>query len=706
MHSNRLALEKSPYLLQHAHNPVDWYAWGEEAFAKARAEQKPIFLSIGYSTCHWCHVMERESFENAIVAAQLNRDFVAIKVDREERPDVDRIYMSFVQAATGGGGWPMSVWLTPELQPFFGGTYFPPEDRWGHAGFSSVLTQIAKAWRSDRDRIAESAREALAQLEKQSAFDGAPAGSRAPIDYAVLESGFSIFRRTYDSEMGGFGQAPKFPRPAVFEFLLRYQARTGNREALDMTLYTLRKMADGGIHDQLGGGFHRYSVDERWFVPHFEKMLYDQAQLATTYVEAFQISGDESFADTARRIFDYVLRDMTAPEGGFYSAEDADSAVRPEEPAVKGEGAFYIWSADEIRLALPAPAAEWFAYRYGVAEGGNVVNDPHSEFSGRNILYQAASVEETAEQFGHPVEEVRAGIAGAEAALLKARAGRVRPHLDDKILTAWNGLMISALALGGAVLEEPRYAEAARRAADFAIGRLVDPETGQLRRRYRAGEAAISGFLEDYALLTQALLDLYEARFDRRDLEWAVRLAEIESALFEDLAGGGFFHSPAGDSSLVLRLKEDYDGAEPSGNSVAILNLLRLAQITGRTDFHASAGRALAAFAPRLARFPVALPAMLTACEFYLGEPRQIVVVGPRDSAGTRALLRAFHTRFVANRIVLLVDSEETRRALVAGIPAIETMRPAGDIPSAYVCRNFTCQLPVTEAAQLTELLQ
>jgi hypothetical protein len=718
MHSNRLALEKSPYLLQHAHNPVDWYAWGAEAFAKARAERKPIFLSIGYSTCHWCHVMERESFENESIAAQLNRDFVPIKVDREERPDVDRIYMAFVQAATGGGGWPMSVWLTPELQPFFGGTYFPPEDRWGHAGFSSVLTQIAKAWRTDRDRIGESAREALAQLEKHSAFDVAPAA----IDYAAAESGFSIFRRTYDSEMGGFGQAPKFPRPAVFEFLLRYHARTGNREALEMTLHTLRKMAEGGVHDQLGGGFHRYSVDERWFVPHFEKMLYDQAQLATTYLEAFQITGEQLFAQTARRVFDYVLRDMTASEGGFYSAEDADSVVRPEEPTVKGEGAFYIWSAEEIREALSAPAragharplhgnsdahpaAEWFAYRYGVAEGGNVVNDPHSEFSGRNILYQAASVEETAEQFGRPVEEVRVGLETAEAALLKARASRVRPHLDDKILTAWNGLMISALALGGAVLEEPRYAEAARRAADFALGHLFDPATGQLLRRYRDGEAAIPGFLEDYALFTQALLDLYEAQFDRRDLEWAVRLAEKQSTLFEDPAGG-FFQSAAGDASLVLRLKEDYDGAEPSGNSIAILNLLRLAQITGRADFRASAERALAAFAPRLASVPVALPAMLTACEFYLAEPRQIVIVGPRDSAGTRALLRAFHARFVANRIVLLVDSEETRRALARGIPTIESMQPAGGIPSAYVCRNYACQLPVTEAAQLTELLQ
>jgi uncharacterized protein YyaL (SSP411 family) len=705
MHSNRLALEKSPYLLQHAHNPVDWYAWGDDAFAKARAEDKPIFLSIGYSTCHWCHVMERESFEDETIAAQLNRDFVSIKVDREERPDVDRVYMSFVQATTGGGGWPMSVWLTPELEPFFGGTYFPPDDRRGHASFPSVLTQIAQAWRSDRRRIAESAREALAQLARQSAAAAAHAG-RPAIDYAMLENGFNLFRRAYDPEMGGFGQAPKFPRPAVFEFLLRYHARTGNREALEITLHTLRKMAEGGIHDQLGGGFHRYSVDERWFVPHFEKMLYDQAQLATTYIEAFQITGDDFFAQTARRIFDYVLRDMTAPEGGFYSAEDADSVINDEDPTRKGEGAFYVWYADEIYLTVPAPAAAWFAYRYGVAEGGNVVDDPQGEFSSRNILYRAATVEETAAQFGRPVEEVRTALASAEATLLAERAGRVRPQLDDKILTAWNGLMISAFALGGAVLDEPRYRAAARRAADFSLLRLFNTETGQLLRRYRAGDAAIPGFLEDYALFTQALLDLYEAQFERRDLECAARLADKQSALFEDVGGGGFFHSPAGDSSLVLRLKEDYDGAEPSGNSVAILNLLRLAQFTGRADFRASAERALGAFASRLAHMPAALPAMLTACEFYLADPRQIVVAGPRDNAATGDLLRAFHARFVANRIVLLVDNDETRRALGQGIPAIESMQPVDGRPSAYVCRNFTCQLPVAEAAQLIELLQ
>src|SRR5689334_17667889 len=380
--ANRLAREKSPYLLQHAHNPVDWYPWGEEAFGKARAENKPIFLSIGYSTCHWCHVMERESFENDQIAAILNRDFVAIKVDREERPDVDRIYMTFIQATSGGGGWPMSVWLTPDLKPFFGGTYFPPENRWGHPGFASVLTQVASAWNSQRDQILDSAAGVVEQLRQAVSIAPARSGS-AVLDPALLDSGFFAFRRTFDSRLGGFGSAPKFPRPSVHNFLLRYYARTHNREALDMVLLTLREMAKGGMHDQLGGGFHRYSVDERWFVPHFEKMLYDQAQLAISYLEAFQISGESSMAETARRIFDYVLRDLADAGGAFYSAEDADSVIDPAQPSVKGEGAFYIWSGDEIRQVAGA-AAEQVMRRFGVRENGNVDHDPHGEFTGRN----------------------------------------------------------------------------------------------------------------------------------------------------------------------------------------------------------------------------------------------------------------------------------------------------------------------------------
>ena len=703
MHTNRLASEQSPYLLQHAHNPVDWFPWGPEAFEKARREDKPIFLSIGYSTCHWCHVMERESFENEAIAVLLNRDYVSIKVDREERPDVDRIYMTFVQATTGGGGWPMSVWLTPDLQPFFGGTYFPPENRYGHPGFASLLTQIAAAWAADRGQIADSARDMVEQLRHQTEVEAGRAGA---IDHAILDSGFYAFRRTFDTRLGGFGPAPKFPRPSVHNFLLRYYARTKNQEALDMALLTLREMAKGGIHDQLGGGFHRYSVDERWRVPHFEKMLYDQAQLAISCLEAFQATSDRQYAETARRILDYVLRDMTGPEGGFFSAEDADSATDPARPDLKSEGAFYVWSADEIRDGAGQPAADWFCYRYGVEAAGNVADDPHGEFTGKNILYQAHTVGETAQRFSRPLEEVRAGLLEAGRILLRARSQRVRPHLDDKILTAWNGLMISAFARGGAILEEPRYAAAARRAAEFLIARVYDPQTGALLRRYRQGEAAIPAFLDDYAVFVQGLLDLYEAQFDLRDLELAIRLTEKQMELFEDPEHGGFFASAADDASLVMRVKEDYDGAEPSGNSVAAMNLLRLARFTNRSSFRESAERTLAAFASRLAATPAALPQLLAACEWLLGEPREIVLVGGRDDADTEALLRALHSRFVPNRVIMLVDSHEARRALAAGIPSIEFMERIADRASAYVCRNYTCQLPVTESEKLAELLQ
>jgi uncharacterized protein YyaL (SSP411 family) len=685
MPTNRLAQEKSPYLLQHAHNPVNWYPWGEEAFACARTEDKPIFLSIGYSTCHWCHVMEHESFENDAIAALLNRDYVAIKVDREERPDVDRIYMTFVQATSGGGGWPMSVWLTPDLKPFFGGTYFPPENRWGQPGFGSVLKQIADAWKNEREKVVESAQGIVEQLKQHVAVE--PAHGGVIFDAATLDSGFSIFRRSFDARLGGFGGAPKFPRPSVMNFLLRYHVRTGNAEAREMVLLTLREMARGGMHDQLGGGFHRYSVDDRWFMPHFEKMLYDQAQLAISYVEASQLTAERQYADVARRIFEYVLSDMTDSGGGFYSAEDADSVIDPAHHDLKGEGAFYIWSAEEIRRIV-GKAADLVMRRYGVREGGNVDHDPHGEFTGKNILYQAQPAED-------PI-----ALARAEAALLEARGRRIRPHLDDKILTSWNGLMISAFALGGAVLEEPRYAEAARRAAEFILGRMYDPATGILLRRYRAGDSAIPGFLDDYAMFTQALIDLYEAQFDLAHLRMAMKLTEKMRELFEDPAGA-YFSSPAGDASLVLRVKDDYDGAEPSGNSVAAMNLLRLARMTNRTEFREAAERTFAAFGTRLSHAPVAIPQMLAACEFALSAPREIVFAGEKASPALDGLLRELRRRFVPNRVVMLADSH-----LADWVPGIEGMTAPASGAAVYVCRNYACQLPVSEPARFAELIQ
>ncbi|HVN06867.1 MAG TPA: thioredoxin domain-containing protein [Bryobacteraceae bacterium] len=705
MHSNRLIHEQSPYLLQHAHNPVDWYPWGPEAFEKARQEDKPIFLSIGYSTCHWCHVMERESFENEPIAGLLNRYFVAIKVDREERPDVDRIYMAFVQATTGGGGWPMSVWLTPALEPFYGGTYFPPEQRYGHAGFPMVLERVAEAWRQDRDRIVESSRDAVAQLTKQSAVVPAAVGTALSADRDTLDRAFYNFRRSFDSRYAGFGDAPKFPRPVTLNFLLRYYARTRNQEALDMVLATLREMAKGGMYDQLGGGFHRYAVDARWFVPHFEKMLYDQAQLGASYLEAFQITHDAAYAETARGILDYVLRDMRDPDGGFYSAEDADSVIDPAHPEEKGEGAFYIWTQSQIEAIGGRPAADWFAYRYGAEADGNVRSDPHGEFTGRNIVYQAHSLEETVRHFDRPAGEVQAALDETSRKLLAARSSRVRPHLDDKVLTAWNGLMISALAKAGAVLGDMRYAEAARTAADFIARRMYDPTTGILLRRYRKGEAAIPGFLDDYAFFTQALLDLYELGFEWQNLELAFRLTEKQSELFEDPENGAFYSTAAGDAALVMRLKEDYDGAEPSGNSVAALNLLRLAQITDRRDWRESAMRTLQAFGSRMVAAPAGVPQMLVAYEFSLSKPRQIVIAGERGAPGTQSLLAALHAHFVPNRVVLLADAE-SRPALARYLPAVAEMRPIDGRAAAYVCEDYACKLPTSDVEVFGQLLQ
>jgi len=685
MHANRLIQEKSPYLLQHAHNPVDWYPWGEEAFEKARREDKPIFLSIGYSTCHWCHVMERESFENDAIAELVNRWFVPIKVDREERPDIDRIYMNYVQAATGGGGWPMSVWLTPDLKPFVGGTYFPPENRYGHAGFPLILERIAQAWRTERPKILESSAGIMEQLRSQAA--AAPPGADR-IDASTPDTAFNQLRRSFDSALGGFGSAPKFPRPSVHNFLLRYWKRTGRDEARDMVVETLLAMEKGGMHDQLGGGFHRYSVDQYWFVPHFEKMLYDQAQLVVSYLEAFQITQDDTLASAARRTLDYVIRDMTAPGGGFYSAEDADSATDPAHPDEKSEGAFYIWSMQEVIDRLGEEQARRFAFRYGMEPEGNVSSDPHHEFTGKNILFQARSMSAT-------TPEIPLDLAESERILFDARAKRPRPHLDDKILTAWNGLMISAFAKAAAILDEPKYAQAARRAADFVLSNLRR-EDGTLLRRFRESDAAIAGMLDDYAFFTQGLIDLYESTFEFKYLAAAIAIAAKQRDLLEDEAGG-FFSSAHEDASRLMRIKDDYDGAEPSGNSVALLNLLRLHRITGRRDFESSARKLIAAFHEKLVAASHGLPQMLAACEFDMAPPREIVVAG----AGPGPITRLLWKNFDPNRILLHAGPE-----IAAYRPAIAAMTAHGDSATVYVCENFTCHAPAVTEQDLAGLLR
>lgn len=684
MQPNRLIHEKSPYLLQHAHNPVDWRPWGEEAFAAARAEDKPIFLSVGYSTCHWCHVMERESFESAAIAEVLNRHFVPVKVDREERPDVDRVYMLFVQATTGSGGWPMSVWLTPELQPFYGGTYFPPDNRYGRPGFRHVLEQIALAWSTQREKLVTSAREILKQLE---AHQEVARGSSNP-DPGALDSCFFHLRRSYDKTYGGFGSAPKFPRPAVFHFLFRYWKRTGEDEALEMALHTLREMARGGMNDQLGGGFHRYSVDERWFVPHFEKMLYDQAQLAMSYAEAFQITRDESFARVAMDTLEYVLRDLRHPAGGFYSAEDADSALDAAEPGEKGEGAFYVWTLNELEELLGAERAAKFARAYGCRPGGNVDHDPHGEFSGSNILYQAQPPDED--------------LASCVAVLLEARGKRPRPHLDDKILAGWNGLMISALARGAQAIAErfpaeaARYLDAALGASEFVLDKMWKPDQGLLLRRWRDGESAIEGFLDDYAAFAVAQVDLYEATLDTARLDLAARIARAMLARFEDKQHGGFFASGAGANDLVLRLKEDYDGAEPSGNSLAADLLLRLGAYLADSDFEEAGRDTLAAFAGRINQQAITLPQML--CALMRAEsPKSQLVVG--DGNGRRALLDTFRSRFRPFTQVYAAGALNERH------PELSAMASRPGPASAWLCENFACQAPVDSPEALASLL-
>jgi uncharacterized protein YyaL (SSP411 family) len=693
--TNRLIHSKSPYLLQHAHNPVDWYPWGEEAFAKARKENKPIFLSVGYSTCHWCHVMEHESFENPQVARILNDNFVCIKVDREERPDVDRVYMTFVQATTGGGGWPMSVWLTPDLKPFFGGTYYPPPQ------FTTLLEKIAAAWQTDRDKIKASG-DAITQQLRQFTETTRPAS--VELENALLDKAYGQIKSSYEPRYGGFGDAPKFPRPVALNFMLRYHARTGTKDALDMSLFTLRKMADGGMHDPIGGGFHRYSTDTRWHVPHFEKMLYDQAQLVGAYLDAYQITHDEFYADVARDILAYVQRDMTGDQGQFYSAEDADSPL-PGNPSAHAEGAFYVWEEKEIVGALGKESAEIFNYNYGVEKDGNVANDPRGEFPKKNVLIVSHTIEETAKKFGKPPEDIGKILADARQKLFAVRAKRPRPHLDDKTITAWNGLMLSAFARAYQVLDDPQYLSAATKSAQFIKAKLYDAKTGKLIRRYRAGDATIDGFADDYAFLIQGLLDLYEASFDINDLAWAFDLQKKQNELFWDASGNGFFSTTGNDPSILLRMKEDYDGAEPSPNSVAAQNLLRLSQMLDEKTFREMAEKTLAAFGARLKQAPSVMPQMMVALEFGLSKPKQIVIAGKPDAADTRAMLRVVHEHFIPNKILLLADGAGGQAFLGKHLEFIQDVKPLDGKTTAYVCENYVCQLPTSDIATVQRMI-
>jgi uncharacterized protein YyaL (SSP411 family) len=672
-HTNRLAREKSPYLLQHQHNPVDWFAWGEEAFAKARQENRPIFLSIGYSTCHWCHVMERESFENPAVAACLNEHFVSIKVDREERPDVDKIYMTFIQATSGQGGWPLNVFLTPELKPFYGGTYFPPDDRYGRSGFLQVLQQVHQLWETRRAELTNSAADIHARLEQLGVSHEPVSG--IVLTSAVVRDAGTLFKNSYDAQHGGFGGAPKFPQPSQPQFLLRYARRFHDEDAVRMVLHTCDRMAAGGIHDHLGGGFARYSVDAEWLVPHFEKMLYDNAQLAQLYLDAFLVSGEARHAEVTRDILNYVLRDMTHPDGGFYSAEDADSEGH--------EGKFYCWTRAELSKLLTPEEFKLAARCFGITEQGNFVDHSHPEpLPNQNVLSIADP------QLSGPETAL---LASAKGKMCAVRSKRVRPLRDDKVLASWNGLMLGAMARAGAVLGEAAYRAAAEKNLAFLQARLWDAKTKTLWHRWRDGERDNVQLLEGYAFLLAGVIDLYETTLAVEHLDFALALAESMTARFYDAENGGFWQSVPGAKDLILRVKEDYDGAEPSGNSVAILALLKLGRITNRKEFIQAAEQSLRLFANRLQQAPQAVPYMLQALDCSLEEPCRAVVAGDPASPETRALLRAIHSVYQPNKVVL---------GNTGPVEPFARTLPARGGTVVYLCTGTACQPPASDPAQ------
>ncbi|HXW92212.1 MAG TPA: thioredoxin domain-containing protein, partial [Terriglobales bacterium] len=699
-YTNHLIHEKSPYLLLHAHNPVDWYPWGEEAFRKARQENKPIFLSVGYYTCHWCHVMERESYSNPQIAAIVNRDFVAIKVDREERPDVDEVYTRFLEATTGDAGWPMNVFLTPDLQPFFGGTYFPPVDRGGLPGLPSVLKKVALAWQRDHAEVLGTAAKLTRELSAKSG------GSFAAVEAAALPAAYSEMRSIYDATNGGFGGAPKFPRPVALEYLMRYSRREKNQDALAMVQHTLDQMARGGVHDQLGGGFHRYATDRTWLVPHFEKMLYDQAQLALAYLHAFQITHDQTYARTTRDTLDFVLREMRSPEGGFYSALDADSRL-PGSGGPDREGAYYLWSAAQIKEVLGPGDAPPFEYRYGVGPDGNVpvAQDIEGNMRSMNVLYQQHSVAETAAYFKSAEPAMVEQLEGDQRQLLRARSERSRPPVDSKIVTAWNAMLISALACSSQVLHETRYLRAAQQAASMLEARLYSSGTGQLKRRYRLGAAEVDGFLSDYASLIEGLLDLYEASFDLRWLNWALELQRTQDRLFWDQQAGGYFTTGASDQHLLWRDREAYDGAEPSANSVAAMNLLRIWQITEDDAARDRAVKTISAFGGQLNRNPESMPAMMSAYEALTSVQRQIVIAGNPQAADTRQMLDLVWGRYLPNSFLMLADQGAGQQELARKFPFLANMRPKNGKATAYVCQNYVCNLPSSDPKVVASLL-
>ena len=689
-YTNRLFLESSPYLLQHAHNPVSWYPWGDEAFETARRLDRPVLLSVGYSTCHWCHVMEEESFDDEEIARYLNENYVVVKVDREERPDVDAVYMSAVQALTGGGGWPMTVWLTPDRQPFHGGTYFPARDgdRGVHVGFLTLLRRLKEAYADQRERV-----DGFSARLAEGIRETPDPGGRGLPDAALLEKAASYYQSRFDSTHGGVSGAPKFPSSLPVRFLLRYHRRTLDPDVLRMATLTLEKMARGGMYDHVGGGFHRYSTDARWLVPHFEKMLYDNALLAVAYLEGYQATGREDFARVAREILRYVERDMTSPEGAFYSATDADSLTPAGE---REEGWFFTWTPDELQTVLEIERARVVGAYYGVTPRGN--------FEGRSILHVPRPLPDVARELGLPAERVGAVVEEARDVLYAARARRPPPLRDEKILAAWNGLMISAHARAALVLGEASYAQQAARAADFVLTRMR--EEGRLLRSYMDGQARHNGYLDDYAFLVAGLLDLYEATGEARWLEESIALDGTLETLYEDQEHGGYFMTSDDHEKLLAREKPAYDGAEPSGNSVQALNLLRLHELTTQDRYRRRAERTLRAFGERLSQAPAALSEMLLAADFHLDTPREVVIVTPTAREEAEPFLARLRSTFLPNSVLAIAAEGADLAAQARLIPLLEGKVARDGRATAYVCERRICKLPTSDPTAFARLIR
>jgi uncharacterized protein YyaL (SSP411 family) len=684
-YSNHLVNETSPYLRQHAHNPVAWYPWGPEALECARRLDRPIFLSIGYSACHWCHVMEHESFEDPEVAQILNEHFVSIKVDREERPDLDQIYMTAVQMLTGQGGWPMSMFLTPDLKPFYGGTYFPPDDRYGRPSFKRLLLALVEAWQTRREEITESSQQITERLQQIERVE--PAGGQ--LEPRLLQNAVAMHARIFDSTYGGFGSAPKFPHPMELRLLLRVWKRFGDDEALHMARLTLDRMAMGGIYDHLGGGFHRYSTDERWLVPHFEKMLYDNALLAVAYLEGYQATGDALYRQVVEETLNYVLREMTSPEGPFYSTQDADSEGE--------EGKFYVWSAQEIEQVLGKDRADIFTYVYDVTPEGN--------WEGHNILHRTRRDEQDARMLRVPEAELRRVLDESKRELFSVRSRRVWPGRDEKTLTSWNGLMIGAFAQAAQVLGNPDYAAAAVRAADFILHSMRVPD-GRLLRTYSAGSAPkLNGYLEDYAFLLDALISLYEATFAGRWIEAALDLTNVLIDQFWDEAEGGFFYTGRNHEALIARSKDPRDSSIPSGNAMAVLALLRLAELTGRRDLRDKAEAALRLFQGLMAASPMAAGQMLVGLDFCLGPVQEFVVVGDLSREDMQRALQLIRSRFRPNRVLVAKSEGDERTARPDLLPLLADKTARGGL-TTYICQDFACQAPLLGVEALEAALR